>query len=363
MITKKEFEQIKIIEVLDHYDSPLVFTFINSNNDFYLAYYCDTEIDLVTKNWLYLLTNQFSVDELKSDKISIRNFIQRSKLIVQARTIRNTVDQVVAVSFDSLPEGYVPEDEVFLESDNKDIVVKLNKKNISPSNVKGEIVALVVSRVSEGLRAIMKDVKSHFENDYKDLVADPGLALTAIKAGSVELVFKPLEHSPLFNKSLELLNKVVVDDASFISSELATSIKRHVINMAPTNRRGFNFDSLSFYYPAVGQKITSFELTNELRKELKSSLPKEPNSEIVVILVGTIKEYDKRDSSFMLCDIEANQFGISFNVRCSLMTVNYQEDQVEEIALELFTADKKAKVIGKFNSKETKVFVQSVSEF
>ncbi len=147
-VSKDDFKKTRIVEILDQYDGPIVYTFVNQLNDFYLAYFCEQETDLITKKWLYILTNQYSVDELKNDKVSISDFIKRSKYILISTTLKNEVQSVDEIAFNSIPEGFVPEADVFLESEEKDFVVKLNRKNINPSNVNGELIALVVSRIS-----------------------------------------------------------------------------------------------------------------------------------------------------------------------------------------------------------------------
>ena len=113
-VSKYDFKQTRIIEILDQYDGPIVYTFVNNQNDFYLAYYCETEKDLVTKKWLYILANQYSVDELKSDKISINSFIKSSKCILLATTVKNEVQSIDEVTFNSIPGGFVPEVDVCL---------------------------------------------------------------------------------------------------------------------------------------------------------------------------------------------------------------------------------------------------------
>lgn len=103
-----EFNNHKPLYVIEEYEGPLIYTFVGKSKNYYLAYYCeDVEGG---KKWLYASANLLQIDDLLTDKLSVRKFFENSLAIFTVKANNGVVSEAVKIGLDDVPTGYIPEE-------------------------------------------------------------------------------------------------------------------------------------------------------------------------------------------------------------------------------------------------------------
>jgi hypothetical protein len=100
-----------IVDVLDYYDGTKAYTFFTQSNDFFFAYFGnDTE---EYEEWLFVPTNESTIERLAMNEITIRNFFELSHFCYLVNLKSSKVTSVQRKYFLEISE-YIPKDDIYI---------------------------------------------------------------------------------------------------------------------------------------------------------------------------------------------------------------------------------------------------------
>jgi hypothetical protein len=315
------FENREIVEVISEYDFPLIYTFYTRSTDFFLAYFCEHD-EQENSVWLFVPTDPARIRRLFANEWSIRSFFQFSGSVYFAR-INNSTGNVVDIAnyttFEKI-EGFLPDNSVYLDRKSAELTIKIDKPGLNPFTAPERLVTELVQDFRRALRSIMRELKD-ITPDLSDCgIPESLFGMPSINPGSLELVLKPSESSPLFYKSFEAINKVVSnEDADYLDENLKCVIKKNLLSICPNGRRIYNFKSINI----KGCIIINSEL-NELSSvdftmtETDSIKFREETREMnqqekILTLRGIVQGFNQE---YVELSIEENEFGID-KLKCN----------------------------------------------
>lgn len=354
-----QLQKIKVIEVIDSYDGPTIYTVVANDGDFYLVYLCDIDVDDESvRTWLYLYTNPFKISCLKKNEISIKQFIQESKQHLIVKTTGTKISSFSETTFAEIPTEYIPSEGVFLDLGLEEYQLKLKKKNLAPSNISSAHVSAVINRISNGLKGVMKGVQTYLA-EFPENEPDPMLALTTVMPGSVELTLKPIKHNPLLKKSFEIIELVVAEQTQNLPPALVDTVRYEIAQMSPSGRSGFNFDSIELSSAGDSKKTIGF--TYEVRKKMKELLPIVENFQVPIIVKGKIMAFDKRDFTFVISDFGKHEEVKNSDIPSRAAEADLLSDDVKDLAYQCFDKGDRALIAGDYNTKENLLIVRKIT--
>ena len=111
----EQFENHNKLEILEHFDAPVVYTFLTKSKELYLAYFGNSNQEYET--WMYISISKSNVKKLVSKEISIRDVFSLSLdyYLTEVSKSSNNIVQFKESSFVELDEiGYIPGKGVYL---------------------------------------------------------------------------------------------------------------------------------------------------------------------------------------------------------------------------------------------------------
>lgn len=358
------FDNHQLLDVLDFYDGPKIYTFYTQSKDFYLAYFADD--DGSCEEWLFIPTSESTVNRLVANEISIRNFFELSDISYIAKMNKGSAINVEKKYFPDLEQNYIPEDDVFLDCISTIISVQLIKEGISPRNTPESVVGNVVSHVRKLFKDTMRALREE-DPSFHDCPSTPDFYYNGILAGSVSIILKPIRENLLIGKAAATIEKVVSESCAGLSEKVIEKIERSLIPLAPnSNSRLYGFDSIAFggiYPTGSSQKKLSFTLTPQLRRKLQEKYGPTlmTNS---VILTGIVDSGTASMEEFVLCNLEQNELQLA-DVKCRFDSGDIEiQGDIDEAAVWVFmklsSLGKKLRVAGEYDPREKILTVQSI---
>ncbi|MEE4356347.1 MAG: DUF6575 domain-containing protein [Desulfococcaceae bacterium] len=118
------FDNIKTLEIIESYDGPKIFTFLTQSEDYYLAWFGD---DLENGTlWMVFPVNNYQLDKLLRDRISIRDFFRLARICHLIKRNRDgKVRECETRKFDEIPDDLIPDEDVFLENFDSLLTVEI----------------------------------------------------------------------------------------------------------------------------------------------------------------------------------------------------------------------------------------------
>ncbi|OFZ18512.1 MAG: hypothetical protein A2X94_00795 [Bdellovibrionales bacterium GWB1_55_8] len=350
------FDNPRIVDVFDYYDGPKIFSFLTKTNDFYLAYFCEQAANSST--WLYFPTNNFLLEKFTQDQVTIREFFKLS-LIAYLVTV-NGQNQVVGSPrrsmFEEIPEEYVPDEEVRLESPVSELTLKINKDGISPASFQESAVTKVISGFHRSLKKVMKELKKHLP-EMENYQSTPLMALTGVAPGSVELKLKPMDYNPLLAKAVETIQDVISEtNLANVHQDVVTTVRQEMYSLAPNPRsKVFNFDSIELkgVIASTEKRVdVSVAVNKEVRERLALHIKKVEDLATNVLLCGLVRTWDMDEETFFLRNIDLdsrNKLQLK-QVKCQLDLegLPFGQEITEEEILEFMTSETRVEVSGRY---------------
>lgn len=105
------FDNHRVMDLLDAYDGPKIYTFYTTSNDFYFAYYVDD--NGIYEEWIFTPTSESTINRLIKNEISIRSFFELSDVCYLTKLNKGQATSVQKVYFANLDADYIPENDVF----------------------------------------------------------------------------------------------------------------------------------------------------------------------------------------------------------------------------------------------------------
>ncbi len=122
------FDNIRILEIIDYYDGPKIFTFLTQSNDYFLAYFCDNSEECIW--WLYVPINKYLLKKIKENKITIKSFFELSHVsYLVKKKYDGTIVETKEYLYDEIMQSdelmdYIPNDDVYLDKLEEGIIIK-----------------------------------------------------------------------------------------------------------------------------------------------------------------------------------------------------------------------------------------------
>jgi hypothetical protein len=110
----KFFQDYKVVDILNYYDGPKIFTFLTKTNDLFLAYYVDDSDDFTGEEFLFVPTSQESLDRLTEGKLSIKGFFREAGFLYKVTMTSTEILEIENRWFYQI-EDDIPEEGVFLK--------------------------------------------------------------------------------------------------------------------------------------------------------------------------------------------------------------------------------------------------------
>lgn len=92
-------EDHKVHETFLYYDVPLIYSFYQEDSIF-LAYFYNCPEDKTTSDWVYLLSSEKEVEELKNNKITLYNFLNKKRDLKVVCTVNRQGKLLKTLPFD-----------------------------------------------------------------------------------------------------------------------------------------------------------------------------------------------------------------------------------------------------------------------
>lgn len=128
LMDSKFFQDYKIVDILNYYDGPKIFTFLTKANFLFLAYYVDEDFDCRGEEFLFVPTSQDSLDRLTEGKISIKDFFREAGFLFKITMTSTEILEIENRWFYQI-EDDIPAEGVFLNySDNFDSALSEKKE-------------------------------------------------------------------------------------------------------------------------------------------------------------------------------------------------------------------------------------------
>lgn len=113
LMDSKFFQDYKIVDILNYYDGPKIFTFLTKANFLFLAYYVDEAFDFRGEEFLFIPTSQESLDRLTGGKVSIKDFFREAGFLYKVTLTSTDILEIESRWFYQI-EDDIPEDGIFL---------------------------------------------------------------------------------------------------------------------------------------------------------------------------------------------------------------------------------------------------------
>jgi len=312
------FENRTVIEIITEYDFPLVYTFYSENSDYFLAYFCDSSESRTT--WLFTPTDPSRIRRLFRNSVSIRDFFKMHngsylcELDVQTGKI---IEKATHVTFDLIPEEYLPADDVVLDRQVPEVSVNVQKKGLNPHTASERLISELVKDLRMSLRNVMLEIRDRIPDFSNTNVPESLFSFPAITPGSLELILRPTSSNPLFERSIEEISKVIAGTDT-LDNDLKISIKRQLLKFSPDSKRLYNYNSIKFtgLLPTGGdQKLVSmeFSLDKDHTKLFKQEVEAMGQRETTITVSGTVEAYHPE---YIVLNLSENDYGID-KLKCN----------------------------------------------
>lgn len=125
------FDDIKPVEIIESYDGPKIFTFLTQSEDYYLAWFGDDLEDGTL--WMIFPVNNYLLDKLLKDRISIRDFFRLARICHLIERDRNgKMRKCESCTFNEIPDELIPDEDVFLENQEPSLTVTMVREGLIP---------------------------------------------------------------------------------------------------------------------------------------------------------------------------------------------------------------------------------------
>lgn len=358
------FDNHRVMDLLDAYDGPKIYTFYTTSNDFYFAYYVDD--NGIYEEWIFTPTSESTINRLIKNEISIRSFFELSDVCYLTKLNKGQATSVQKVYFANLDADYIPENDVFLDYATTLFNIKLIKENISPKNTSESVVGNLVSHVRKLFKETMRTLRDE-DPALQGFQATPDFYYNGILAGSVNIVLKPIRPNPLLEKAADIIQKVASGESAGVPKKVLERVERFLIPLSPnSNSKMYGFDSIEFsgiVPDGTNSKKFSFSLTSKTRAELQQKYGATSMTKSVT-LTGILDQGIASAEEFVLSKLESNDLQLTF-VKCQFDSRDIEiEGDIDEVAVWAFmkvcSLGKKLRVSGDFDMKDKILAVQSV---
>ena len=324
---KEYFSNIEILQVLDEYDGPIVFSFLTQSGDFFLSYLADRIGKKTT--WLYFPTDPKRLKKLIKNQVTIKEFFKicgHSFLVEEENGVVLSGQHLIG--FDKIDPEYVPDDDVKLDIDLKSITLKINKPGINLYNVTEKSITDLLTSFRSTIKNTMKTLKDLSEEAQDELFSgcpsSPKHALAGIDFGSVEVTLLPIEKNKLVDESLISIGKVAGGATDGMDEFLVKQIKSDLYQLTP-NKRSRHYESVEIFgdiFDDSNQNISI--ILNESHRDLFRE--RRPVLAENVTLSGKVDTYSISGESFTIIGVQQNDLGSASVIKC-----DYEPELLDEI--------------------------------
>ena len=320
------FDHRTVVQVFASFDVPTIYTFISKTNDLYFAYQYDE--DGAKSTWLFIPTDQGKVKRLTQGAVTIREYFRISLcgyLVIM--TAGKVVGSPQTLKYSEFPSEFLPAAGVKLKRNISDVVITVKKAGLNPFSTPDQLLTDLLTEFRKSIRRIMRGLKE-FSDEFDSCKTSPKYALTGINWGSLELTLTPMDRNPLFDASLDTVQKVVGNpDATDVPEDLRTLVKTTLFAMAPKARGKYNFDSIMFHGTLVSESTASRNIAFALSGTETELYKRETtlNKPQKIKLTGTVRALDLDDDFFRLGSVDSNDFDIN-EIKC-----NFEQEVLESL--------------------------------
>jgi hypothetical protein len=269
------FDDRTIIEVVSEYDFPLIYTFYSKTKDFFLAYFCENKED--ESIWLFLPTDQARLRKLYRDEISISDFFRLSNCCYLVGIDNDTglsKPNATHLTFNCIPKEYLPRANVLLGRKISELAIRVLKPGLNPFTATERLVSELIRDIRKSFRSIMQEIKDRVSDFSNISIPESIFSVPEIGVGSLELIIRPSDPTPLLERSIEIIGKVIagLPDEN-IDEDLKSIVKKNILAFAPDSKRLYNFSSIeiSGRLPTTNISISLTKTTtNKFREDTKN---------------------------------------------------------------------------------------------